>query len=65
MSCHQAEAHPKLEGHDGVVMRQNCIDCHMPQQKSSTIGFQKSNSKEKIPYQVRTHRIAIYEDLVK
>lgn len=65
MSCHQADSHPKLPGKEGALLKQNCIDCHMPQQNSTAIGFQKSNSKEKIPYQVRTHRIAVYKDLVR
>lgn len=63
-SCHQADTHPKIKGQDQALLKSNCIDCHMPV-RSSSLGFQISNSKEKIPYQVRTHRIAVYEDLLK
>ncbi len=65
MNCHQAEQHPEILQHDAATLKRNCIDCHMPEQSSSVIGFQKSNSKDKIPYQVRTHKIAIYQDLLK
>ena len=65
MNCHQADQHPKLAQHDAVSLKNNCIDCHMPERNSTVIGFQKSNSKEKIPYQLRTHKIAIYQDLLK
>jgi 3D (Asp-Asp-Asp) domain-containing protein len=65
ITCHQSDPHPKIKGQDAALLKQNCIDCHMPEKSSSAIGFQKSNSKEKFPYKVRTHRIAIYADLVK
>jgi len=65
MSCHQADTHPKMQGVAQAIIKQNCIDCHMPEKNSNVIGFQKSNSKEKIPYQLRTHRIAIYKDLMR
>ena len=64
-SCHQSDIHPKLKGFDQASIRQNCIDCHMPEKKSEVIGFQKSNSKEKIAYALRTHRIGIYKELMK
>jgi hypothetical protein len=65
MSCHQSDAHPTVKGQDKAVLANNCIDCHMPEITSTAIGFQKNNSKDKFPYQVRTHRIAIYEDVIK
>jgi hypothetical protein len=54
-----------LKEKNKAVLAKNCIDCHMPVKESHAIGFQMSNSKEKIPYKLRTHRIAIYNDLVK
>lgn len=65
MSCHQSDAHPAVKGQDKAVLAKNCIDCHMPEMTSAAIGFQKNNSKDKFPYMVRTHRIAIYEDVIK
>jgi len=65
MSCHKADSHPMVKGKDKAVLAANCIDCHMPEMTSTAIGFQKNNSKEKFPYKVRTHRIAVYEDLIK
>jgi hypothetical protein len=65
ISCHQEVKHETLKEKNKAVLAKNCIDCHMPIKESHAIGFQMSNSKEKIPYRLRTHRIAIYNDLVK
>jgi hypothetical protein len=65
ISCHQDVKHDKLIAKDKALLSKNCIDCHMPVKESHAIGFQVSNSKDKIPYKIRTHRIAVYEDLVK
>lgn len=65
MSCHQQVKHETLKDKDIAILAKNCIDCHMPVKESHAIGFQRSNSKEKIPYKLRTHRIAIYNDLIK
>lgn len=65
MNCHESESHPKLKEVGQRLIRENCIDCHMPEMKSNVIGFQKSNSREKIPYQIRTHKISIYKELVR
>jgi predicted CXXCH cytochrome family protein len=65
ISCHKTVDHKTLNTKEKALLTQNCIDCHMPVKESHAIGFQVSNSKEKIPYRVRTHRIGIYESLVK
>lgn len=65
ISCHQDVKHETLKEKNKAVLAKNCIDCHMPIKESHAIGFQMSNSKEKIPYKLRTHRIAIYNELVK
>ncbi|MBC8988205.1 hypothetical protein H9X96_20825 [Pedobacter sp. N36a] len=65
ISCHQEVKHDALKEKNKAMLAKNCIDCHMPVKESHAIAFQVSNSKEKIPYQLRTHRIAIYKDLVK
>lgn len=60
ITCHQEQRHPSLNKSQVSTVSTNCIDCHMPMQTSEDIGFQKSGTKEKIPYQVRTHKIAVY-----
>ncbi|WP_442589711.1 multiheme c-type cytochrome [Pedobacter sp. AW31-3R] len=64
ISCHQEVKHEQLSAKDKALLTKNCIDCHMPVKESQAIGFQKSNSKEKIPYKLRTHRIAVYNELI-
>lgn len=64
ISCHQGLDHPSIAGKSEAVLASNCVDCHMPVKDSGTIGFQLSNSKEKLPYRVRTHQIGVYEQLV-
>ncbi|WP_432714070.1 multiheme c-type cytochrome [Pedobacter sp.] len=63
-SCHQNTVQDHQDQNQ-ALLKQQCIDCHMPMLASTKIGFQVSNSKKKIPYQVRTHRIAVYEDVIK
>lgn len=64
ISCHQDTKHETLPEKERAVLAANCIDCHMPVKTSRDIGFQLSNSKEKLPYRLRTHRIAIYQDVI-
>jgi len=64
ISCHREVKHDKLPAKEKAMLTKNCIDCHMPVKTSKAIGFQMSNSKKMIPYQLHTHRIAIYEKLV-
>ncbi len=63
LNCHQEVKHEREER--VALMANDCMACHMPLQSSAAIGFQVSNSNKKIPYRVRNHRIAIYEDLLK
>ncbi|MBB2147949.1 multiheme c-type cytochrome [Pedobacter gandavensis] len=65
ISCHQDVKHETLKEKNKAILANNCVDCHMPIKESHAIDFQISNSKKKIPYKLRTHRIAIYKDLVK
>jgi hypothetical protein len=65
LSCHQDPKHEHLKVKDQALLINSCIDCHMPAKESNAIGFQVSNSKDKIPYKVRTHRIAVYEEVIK
>ncbi|GAA4798121.1 hypothetical protein GCM10023231_28480 [Olivibacter ginsenosidimutans] len=58
--CHEKVKHPSMDQKALLAAKDNCIDCHMPVKSSKAIGFQRSGSKEMIPYQQRTHRIAVY-----
>lgn len=63
ISCHKEVKHLSLDKKQMAIASTNCIDCHMPVKTSMDIGFQISNSKKKIPYELRTHKIAVYKDL--
>ena len=64
VACHSAANHnvcsmtAKLSG----MIKNNCIDCHMPAKASNVIQVQVSGGGKAIPYLVRTHHIAIYKD---
>lgn len=60
IDCHQEVKHFSLTPQKRRASLANCIDCHMPEKASENIGFQKSGSKEKFPYTIRTHHIAIH-----
>jgi hypothetical protein len=72
MTCHNEAAHNTctIAPRAGLVLSDNCIDCHMPALASRKIAIQGSGlSKEllshtskAIPALVRTHRIAIYPE---
>jgi hypothetical protein len=67
MTCHTAVRHneckmlPKL----GKAIKSNCIDCHMPAKPSNLIQVEAAGNKLQVPYEVRTHRIAIYPQETK
>ena len=63
ISCHTNVVHKTIPDKAQAVLAKNCIDCHMPIKESHAIGFQISGSQSKIPYRLRTHRIAVYETL--
>jgi hypothetical protein len=65
MNCHTAATHnfcpeaPKI----GAIIKNNCIDCHMPARPSNIISVGTSGHQGKVsPYLVRSHYIAIYAD---
>ena len=62
MNCHTETAHNTctLPAKKGLVLSDNCVDCHMPELASTKILLELSNSKKEIPDVVRTHRIAVY-----
>ena len=72
MTCHNEAAHNTctIAPRPGLVLSDNCIDCHMPALASRKIAIQGSGlSKElmsgaskAIPALVRTHHIAVYPE---
>lgn len=66
-SCHSREndnfcRQPELRG---LVLDDNCIDCHMPALPSRKVLMQAPKSYKPTPFLVRTHLIATYTDQVK
>lgn len=68
MNCHSEQKHNfcKLAGKvNKDVIVSKCIDCHMPNKPSSVISVHNKGKNTLVPYEVRTHRIAVYPDEVK
>lgn len=63
MSCHTNQ-HKQIEGLSNAVVKNNCIDCHMPLQESTSIAFILQN-KQTANAKMRTHYITIYNDETK
>jgi hypothetical protein len=62
MTCHNPSSHNECTVKEvpGLVLSNNCIDCHMPLLPSKAIYLQLENSRLSTPDFVRTHRVAIY-----
>jgi hypothetical protein len=65
MSCHDGALHKTctMPSTPGLVLSDNCIDCHMPALASQRIVLGLSRSADtgrSISNMVRTHRIAVY-----
>ena len=67
MSCHNEGAHNSctLPPEPGLLLSENCIDCHMPVLSSKAIQLNVTNADRLVPDPVRTHRIAIYPEKTK
>lgn len=63
-NCHAGE-HKVIEGVSKNVLINNCIDCHMPLQESTSISFLLQNKTEPVNAVMRTHYITIYNDETK
>ncbi len=63
MECHKeaSDNFCTVNATEGVSLKENCIDCHMPKQSSRAISFQLSGSNETSSYLLRNHHIAIYK----
>lgn len=60
MTCHQTSKHAmQLQ-----TATKTCIDCHMPLQPSKLLDFNNGKERKSIPYLLRTHRIAVYEETI-
>lgn len=67
MNCHKADGHNfcKMASKIGVSIKNNCVNCHMPERPSAIIAVQTSAQGRAAPYFVRTHRIAVYPQEVE
>ena len=67
IGCHSSNAQVTctVKPGTGMVLSQNCIDCHMPSLPSKSIFLQAGNiSKSSVDF-IRTHRVAIYPESSK
>ena len=64
MSCHngKSEHDCKLTASIGPRIKQNCIDCHMPEQSSKSITVLLQGETEPTAAVMRSHLIKIYPD---
>ncbi len=62
MNCHNEATHHTctITPVKGLVLGDNCIDCHMPALPSKKIFLQLSDPNKSTPDLVRTHRVGIY-----
>ncbi len=62
INCHKNSTHSFTKNALGlnVIIKKNCIDCHMPAKPSDAIAVKTSAKRTAVPYLVRTHHITIY-----
>ena len=67
INCHNAKEQPecKVKPTAGLVLADNCIDCHMPLQPSRAIFLQMADAAKSTADLVRSHRIAVYSGATK
>lgn len=67
MNCHKegSENFCKQQPIAGLVLSDNCIDCHMPSLPSRKVFLQSAASINSTPFLVRTHLIRTYKDQVE
>jgi hypothetical protein len=63
-SCHTTQ-HKTIEGVTDMAIKNNCIDCHMPLQESTSISFLLKKDKPPVNAMMRTHYITIYKNETK
>ncbi|MEP7106528.1 MAG: multiheme c-type cytochrome [Ferruginibacter sp.] len=67
MNCHNDASHNfcKQPATQGLVLKNNCIDCHMPALPSKKIFLEVADKAKSTPDLVRTHLISIYKEQTK
>jgi hypothetical protein len=67
LNCHGGEkdVHCSLKPTAGLVLEDNCIDCHMPILSSNKIQLDVNGQPNRMPDRIRTHYVSIYNKLVK
>ena len=66
-TCHQDNSgHAcKMNILSTTTLKQNCIDCHMPEQPSKAIIVQLQDNPAPVSAYMRTHLIKVYPDETK
>ena len=67
MNCHEegSERFCKQPASSGIVLRDNCIDCHMPSLPSRKVFLQSPARTDPTPFFVRTHLISTYKKQIE
>ncbi|HLO80218.1 MAG TPA: multiheme c-type cytochrome [Chitinophagaceae bacterium] len=67
MTCHgdKEAVHCSFKPTAGMVLEDNCIDCHMPVLSSNKIRLDVNGKQTQLPDRIRTHYISIYKNLKK
>lgn len=74
ISCHNNESGSDHDGNGvlckmtkslGKAIQTNCIDCHMPKQRSMAIAVLLQGETTETPALIRTHLVKVYPDEVK
>ena len=66
MNCHKegGDKFCKQQPIAGIVLRENCVDCHMPSLPSKKVFLQSASRLDPTPFFVRTHLISTYKKQV-
>ncbi len=64
INCHTGN-HTSVEGVTNNELINNCIDCHMPLQESTSISFLLQKKEKPVNAIMRTHYITVYADATK
>lgn len=65
LNCHGIHDTCTVKARAGVMLKDNCIDCHMPQLPSKKITLKLASANTATPDLVRTHRVGIYTDVIR
>lgn len=59
--CHDVSQHPGADSIGGRLTTAACIDCHMPNRRSTAIRINTATSPSSLSF--RSHQIAVYRDV--